>query len=487
MKGGVMARLMWNAIGERIFEAGIDRGVLYVEEGEGVPWNGLISVTESPSGGEVTPHYIDGIKYLDEVGNEEFEATIEAYTYPKEFASCDGTVLIENGLFATKQPKKYFGLSFRTKVGNDVDGVDHGYKVHLVYGATASPTERPNNTMSETIEPYNFSWSIFTKPKFLNGFKPTSHFVIDSREAPELSLSRLEDILYGTEDTPPRMPEIYELYVLFSDYHQNVWDAGTITDAYLATIDAGIKLFQNHETSLYPDRAGAKTVLWYGWDEVEYDPNHPDDEWEFFDNRPPVFVELIQWKYGSTDFVLNEPTQPGDLILYCQSRRMASAAAPPAPWIQVGAGGNSSHITCLQAYRFSPGGEINIPSMPSGRNHILVLRNVDPVNPLVDWKGVYATGQPVTIPTMNAVEKGMLVGGWGSGRNPDYWGTYATSAPANMVHVHRFNTSNDSHPVLVGVETMLDGVTASMPRAAGSSNGNNYAAVVGSMWRPKGS
>lgn len=234
-----MTRLMWNVAGERTFQAGIDRGVLYIEGEDGVPWNGLVAVSESPSGGKVTPYYIDGIKYLNHVALEEFEATIEAYTYPEEFAQCDGSKEVHNGLFATHQPKKSFGLAYRTKVGNDVKGVDYAYKIHVVYNAVAAPTDRPNNTMTGTVDPFNFSWSIFTKPPVFTGYRPTAHFVVDSRETPANLVSYLEDILYGSIEQEPRLPSATELMFIFTDYDSLFKDAGTLVEEYFITLDGG--------------------------------------------------------------------------------------------------------------------------------------------------------------------------------------------------------------------------------------------------------
>lgn len=234
-----MTRLMWNAAGERIFEAGVDRGVLYIEGSDGVPWNGLVAVSESPAGGDVTSYYVDGVKYLNHVALEEFKANIEAYTYPEEFAQCDGTAPVSNGLFATHQPKKSFGLAYRTLVGNDAEGVDHAYKIHLVYNATAAPTERPNSTIGEEVEPANFGWEIITKPPTFTGFRPTAHFIIDSREVPVGLLELIEDILYGSDDLSPRQPSVPELMFIFNEYQSTDYDAGGLTEEYYATIDGG--------------------------------------------------------------------------------------------------------------------------------------------------------------------------------------------------------------------------------------------------------
>lgn len=235
-----MTRLTWNAIGERTFQAGVDRGVLYIKDSDGVPWNGLIAVSEIPSGGEVTPHYVDGVKYHNQVMHEEFAATIEAYTYPEEFAVCDGTQGVSNGLFVTQQPKKTFGLAYRTMLGNDQYGMNYGYLIHLVYNATAAPTERPNNTMTDVIDPFNFSWAIFTKPPLFQGYKPTAHFVIDSRETPYDLLLTIEDILYGSSDGQPRLPSVPELLFLFEEYQASQFDAGFLIDEYFNEFDAGV-------------------------------------------------------------------------------------------------------------------------------------------------------------------------------------------------------------------------------------------------------
>jgi hypothetical protein len=240
MRGGIMARLTWNAVGERTFEAGVDRGVLYVEGSDGVPWNGLVSVSESPDGGSVTPYYIDGIKYLNHVVLEEFKATIEAFTYPREFEACDGTKPIGSGLFATQQTKTPFGLSYRVGVGNDIKGIDYAYRIHLVYNATAAPSERANNTIGMEVEPANFSWEVVTKPPVVAGYKPTSHFVLDSRDVPPPLLRSVEDILYGSYTTSPRLPSVTELLFLFSGYETSGYDAGTLVEEYFSTVDAGV-------------------------------------------------------------------------------------------------------------------------------------------------------------------------------------------------------------------------------------------------------
>lgn len=235
-----MSRLIWGAVGERTYELGVDRGVLYIGSAVAVPWNGLISVSEAPVGGETKSYYIDGVKYLERQTSEEFEADIEAYTYPDEFGQCDGTAALGNGLFATQRRRKPFNMSYRSRIGNDVDGPDHGYKIHLVYNALAGPSPRKHNTMSDNLEPFNFTWHISTKPPLLDGHKPTAHFVIDSRYTPRELLSKVEDILYGSEEAEPRLPSVHELLFLFESYSTSTFDAGDILEPYYNTFDGGI-------------------------------------------------------------------------------------------------------------------------------------------------------------------------------------------------------------------------------------------------------
>jgi hypothetical protein len=212
-----MTRLSWGDSGERFFEAGVDRGVLYPIAQDGVPWNGLVSVSENPKGGEVTPLYLDGVKYHNLIVAEEFSATIGAYSAPPEFAACDGSSEAQNGLFITNQPRKLFNLCYRSKVGNDVDGIDYGYKLHLVYKAIASPASKNNQTLtSQATSPLSLSWRVSTVPVATDGYKPTSHFVIDSRTAPLAYLTALEDVLYGDETFEPKMPTVAELIAIFT-------------------------------------------------------------------------------------------------------------------------------------------------------------------------------------------------------------------------------------------------------------------------------
>lgn len=196
--------LKWDETGKHFFETGTDKGVLYNldQDGDystGVPWNGLTAVTESPSGAEATPLYADNQKYLNLFSAEEFGATIEAYTYPDQFAECDGSAVLGTGVKIGQQARKTFGLSYQTRVGNDVEGSDLGYKIHLIYGAKASPSERPYTTINDSPEAITFSWELSTTPVQVTGFKPTASLEIDSRTTTPEKLEILENILYGVD------------------------------------------------------------------------------------------------------------------------------------------------------------------------------------------------------------------------------------------------------------------------------------------------
>lgn len=203
-----MFSIEWDQIGERLFETGVDRGVLYPQSAGtypmGVAWNGLTAVTESPSGAEAEPIYADNIKYLSLMSAEEFAATIEAYTYPDEFAACDGSAEIATGVVIGQQKRGAFGLSYRTLIGNDTDGQDHGYKIHLIYGAQASPSEKSYATINDTPEAITFSWEVTTTPVPVPGFKPSASLTIDSTKVDPTKLQELETILYGDSSATPK-------------------------------------------------------------------------------------------------------------------------------------------------------------------------------------------------------------------------------------------------------------------------------------------
>lgn len=204
-----MAKLAWDETGKRRYETGVDRGVIYPvvdgAYGKGAAWNGLTGVTESPSGAEASAIYADNIKYLSLMSAEEFGATIEAYTYPDEFAKCNGTAEITKGVSIGQQNRDTFGFCYRTILGNDVKNNDYGYKIHIIYGAKASPSEKAFQTVNDSPEAISFSWTISTTPVTVEGFKPTAHLEIDSTQVEADKLKKIEDALYGTAEEEPKL------------------------------------------------------------------------------------------------------------------------------------------------------------------------------------------------------------------------------------------------------------------------------------------
>lgn len=213
-----MAKLVWDKTGERLYETGVKNGVLYPQEKgaypKGVAWNGLTAVTESPSGAEATPLYADDIKYVNLISAEEFGGTIEAYMYPDEFAQCDGSAALADGVMIGQQNRKTFGLSYKTTLGNDEELNDYGYKLHLIYGALAAPSEKGYASINDSPEAMTLSWEFTTTPVSVEGFKPTASVIIDSTKADKVKLAALEAILYGTEDAEPRLPLPSEIATL---------------------------------------------------------------------------------------------------------------------------------------------------------------------------------------------------------------------------------------------------------------------------------
>lgn len=206
-----MAVLAWDQVGERRFETGVDRGVLYIPDNVGAydtgfAWNGLVGVTESPTGAESNKQYADNQVYLNLLSAEEFGGTIEAFTYPDEFAQCDGTATPQPGISIGQQSRKTFGLCYRTRVGNDLEGTDHGYKIHIIYGALAAPSEKAYTTINESPEALTFSWELSTTPVNVPGYKPAATITIDSTDVDADALGVLEDMLYGTSGTDPQLP-----------------------------------------------------------------------------------------------------------------------------------------------------------------------------------------------------------------------------------------------------------------------------------------
>ena len=224
-----MAKLVWDKSSERLYETGVKNGVLYVQGTggtypKGVAWNGLTAVTESPSGAEPTPLYADDIKYLNLLSTEEFGATIEAYTYPDEFAECDGSKSLAAGVYIGQQARKAFGMCYKTTLGNDTEGNDYGYKLHIIYGALAAPSEKAYETINDSPEAITFSWEISTTPVNVKGSKPTATIVIDSTKANPEKLAALEVILFGADapngegtGTDPRLPLPDEIATLMAE------------------------------------------------------------------------------------------------------------------------------------------------------------------------------------------------------------------------------------------------------------------------------
>jgi hypothetical protein len=235
-----MTKLTWDQTGERLYETGVNKGVLYMPDNaglynDGVAWNGLTTVTESPSGAEATAIYADNIKYLNLISAEEFGATIEAYTYPEEFGQFDGTVSPSPGISVGQQNRKAFGLSYQTRVGNDVEGSDYGYKLHLIYNATAAPSEKAYATINDSPEAITFSWELTTTPVDAGeDLKPTAQLTIDSNKVDPGALSDLEDLLYGTAGQDARLPLPVEVISLFTG---TVTEVETSAPTYNASTD----------------------------------------------------------------------------------------------------------------------------------------------------------------------------------------------------------------------------------------------------------
>jgi hypothetical protein len=235
-----MAVLTWDNVGERFFETGVDKGVLYIPNGSGVydngvAWNGLVNVTESPSGAEASAQYADNIKYLNLYSAEEFGATIEAFTYPLEFMQFDGIGTPTAGVYVGQQTRKPFGLAYRTRVGNDVAGAELGYKIHLVYGAMASPSERAYGTINDSPEAMTMSWELTTTPVAVSGYKSTAILTVDSTKVNAARLADLETILYGAAGVNPRLPLPGEIITLIAS---GLTTSGTPTQpSYNATTD----------------------------------------------------------------------------------------------------------------------------------------------------------------------------------------------------------------------------------------------------------
>lgn len=258
-----MSRLVWDNTGERYYETGVKKGVIYPAVSgtypKGYVWNGLTAVTESPSGADANNIYADDIKYLVLRAAEEFGATVEAYTYPDEFAECDGSAFVATGVSIGQQTRKPFGLCYRTILGNDEEANDHGYKLHLIYNATASPSERGYQTVNDSPEAITFSWEMTTTPLPVTGHKPTACIIIDSTKADSAKLDALEDVLYGTENTDARLPLPDEVIELMG---------GAVADITLNRANATVKV-GNTVTLRATTTPAGKTVTWATSDDTK--------------------------------------------------------------------------------------------------------------------------------------------------------------------------------------------------------------------------
>ena len=263
-------KLAWDQTGERLIETGVDRGVVFPynsntnEYGTGVAWNGLTGVTESPSGAEPTDLYADNMKYVTLRSAEDFGATIEAYTYPDEVATLDGTAEIATGVRIGQQKRGMFGFSYRSLIGNDTDGTDHGYKIHLVYGATISPSEKSRSTVNDSPEAITFSWEAKTTPVNVTGYKATAHLEVDSTKVvDQAKLSEFEDIIYGTNAEDPRLPlpdEVMELFGGEAVTYTVTFDTDGGSSVSPVTVSAGAKLTK---PSPDPTKADNTFAGWY--------------------------------------------------------------------------------------------------------------------------------------------------------------------------------------------------------------------------------
>jgi hypothetical protein len=272
-----MAKIIWDETGKRLYETGADRGVLYPLQSSGLytkgtAWNGLQKVSEKPSGAEASPQYADNIKYLNLISAEEFKATIEAFTYPDEFAECDGSAEIQPGVSVGQQSRKTFGLSYRTTLGNDTEGTDYGYKLHLIYGALAAPSEKEYSTMNDKPEAMSLSWEITTTPVAVANFKPTASLVIDSTKVDSAKLAALELILYGNVGVEPRLPLPDEVAAIFAEVPPTAITVGsvpTIGATGVLVTDNVVLTFNNKvigETIIMTSSAGSIIPVTKSWD-----------------------------------------------------------------------------------------------------------------------------------------------------------------------------------------------------------------------------
>lgn len=250
-----MSKMVWHKVGEKLYETGASNGALYVQANDGtypagVPWNGLVNVNESPSGAEASPLYADNIKYLNMMSAEEFAATIEAFTYPDEFNQCEGSIEIATGVYAGQQSRKTFGFVYKTLIGNDVNGIDHGYKLHLIYGALAAPSEKAHGTVNDSPEAITFSWEVSTTPVEVPGFKPSASLTFNSTKTDAAKLAALEAILFGSDSAEGRLPLPTEVITLMGGSAITALVLSTIVpadDAATVAVDANIVMTFNNK------------------------------------------------------------------------------------------------------------------------------------------------------------------------------------------------------------------------------------------------
>ncbi|QFP94907.1 major tail protein [Gordonia phage OhMyWard] len=267
-----MPEIKWDATGERLYETGVDHGVLFIpnstgEYDKGYAWNGLTSVSESPSGAEANPQYADNIKYLNLISNEEFGATIEAFTYPEAFAQCDGTAVV-GGVQIAQQTRKSFGFSYRSLIGNDLVGTDFGYKIHLVYGCDAAPSEKSRSTVNDSPEAATFSWELTTNPVPVEGineatgkpYRNTAHLIVDSTKVAPADLKAFEDILYGRDGEEPRMPSPTEVLSLLGDSVTEVTATAPTFDAPSDTVTIPSVTGVSYKIEGVPVAAGDRVI-----------------------------------------------------------------------------------------------------------------------------------------------------------------------------------------------------------------------------------
>lgn len=284
-----MAELTWDEVGQRLYETGVDHGVLYLPDSggayvDGVAWNGLVTVTESPSGAEPNAQYADNIKYLNLISAEEFGATIEAFTYPDEFMQFDGLVVPSPGVSIGQQPRRGFGLSYRTRLGNDLDGTDFGYKLHMMYGCLASPSEKAYASINDSPEAITFSWEVSTTPVLVPNYKPTSLITIDSTKVDTDALAALETILYGTTGVDPALPLPSAVIAIFDGTFAAATPAAPTYNAATDTITiptvTGVTYYIDGEpVAAGPVVITADTLVTARPNDGYYFPEGTDDDW----------------------------------------------------------------------------------------------------------------------------------------------------------------------------------------------------------------